>query len=150
MSGAPVVVGLDEQGAPPVEVHTWVELARQVLVAEGIDESGELNLIFVDIEEMTDLNRTHMGGDGPTDVLSFPLDDDPGVVIDGQPRLLGDVVICPTVVADQARDDFEEEMALMVVHGVLHILGMDHADPDDAAAMKAAESRHLTRWRAAR
>jgi len=150
LSRTPVVVGLDDQAAPPVEVATWVELARQVLVAEGVEASAELNLTFVDVDEMTELNRTHMGGDGPTDVLSFPLDDEPGVVMDGQPRLLGDVVICPTVVAEQARDGFEEEIALMVVHGVLHILGMDHADEADALAMKSAENRYLTRWRASR
>ena len=148
MSGTPVVVGLDEQAAPPVEVATWVELARDVLVAEGIEPTAELNLLFVDADEMADLNRTHMSGDGPTDVLSFPLDDEPGSLIDGQPRLLGDVVICPTVVAEQAPDGFADEMALMVVHGVLHILGMDHAEEADALAMKEAENKHLTRWRA--
>lgn len=150
MSGSPVVVGLDEQASPPVEVTTWVELARRVLLDEGIDVDAELNLIFVDLDEMTDLNRTHMGGVGPTDVLSFPIDDDPEPIVEGQPRLLGDVVICPTVVNAQARESFEDEMALMVVHGVLHVLGMDHADEDDDRAMKAAEERHLDRWRASR
>lgn len=150
MSGSPVVVGLDEQASPPVEVTTWVELARRVLLDEGIDVDAELNLIFVDLDEMTDLNRTHMGDVGPTDVLSFPIDDDPEPIVEGQPRLLGDVVICPTVVNAQARESFEDEMALMVVHGVLHVLGMDHADEDDDRAMKAAEERHLDRWRASR
>ena len=150
MSGSPVVVGLDEQASPPVDVSTWVELARRVLGEEGVDESAELNLIFVDRDEMTELNRMHMGGTGPTDVLSFPIDDDPEPLVDGPPRLLGDVVICPTVVAAQARTGFDEEMALMVVHGVLHILGMDHAEDSDARAMREAEQRHLTRWRASR
>ena len=56
-------------------------------------------------------------------------------------------MICPTVVHDQAPDDPDDEMALMVVHGVLHILGHDHAEPDEAAVMKAAEARHLDDWR---
>jgi probable rRNA maturation factor len=142
-----LVVGLDDQQTPPVDVTAWAALARSVLVAEGITHDAELNLTFVDRAEMTDLNRTHMGGDGPTDVLSFPLDDDPAAVPTGQPRLLGDIVICPEVVADQAPGAFDDEMALMVVHGVLHILGMDHADAADAAEMKAAEQRHLADWR---
>lgn len=150
MSRSPVVIGLDEQAERPVEITTWVELARDVLVAEGIDDEAELNLLFVGDGEMAELNRTHMGSSGPTDVLSFPLDDQHELVEEGQPRLLGDVVICPAVVAGQAGAGFDDEMALMVVHGVLHILGMDHAEPDDAEAMKAAEGRHLERWQESR
>ena len=90
-----------------------------------------------------------MDGAGPTDVLSFPLDDDDTDLFADQPRLLGDVLICPEVVARQATGDPDDEMALMVVHGVLHILGMDHQDEHEAAEMKAAEQRHLARWREA-
>ena len=146
MNDRPVVVGVDEQSDVVVEVERWTELARRVLEDEGIGSESELNLTFVDATEMTGLNRTHMGGTGPTDVLSFPLDDDPDLVPAGQPRLLGDVVICPPVVAAQAPDALDAEMALMVVHGVLHILGMDHADDEEAAVMQAAERRHLDRW----
>lgn len=144
MSG-PTVIALDEQATRSIRAEHWAGLARDVLVAEGI-EAGELNLTFIDIEEMTQLNIEHMDGDGPTDVLSFPLDDSDDVVFDDQPRLLGDIVICPAVVLKQAPDRADDEMALMVVHGVLHILGMDHQEPEEEAVMKAAEQRHLYKW----
>lgn len=147
MSEPVAVVGIDEQAAHPVDVSSWVSLAVAVLSAEGVFGPAELDLTFVDREAMAGLNGEHMGGSGPTDVLSFPIDDNPDQIEPGQPRLLGDIVICPAVVHAQAPDDTVAEMALMVVHGVLHILGMDHAESDEAALMKAAEKRHLAAWR---
>ena len=72
---APQVVALDEQSVRSILTEQWAELARSVLLAEGFDSNAELNLTFVDATEMADLNAEHMGKDGPTDVLSFPLDD---------------------------------------------------------------------------
>ncbi len=142
-----MVVTIDDQAAPSVDTSRWSSLAEAVLRDEGVEGPCELNITFVDIDEMTALNVEHMEGSGPTDVLSFPLDDDKRDVFDGQPRLLGDIMICPEVVQNQAPFDAEGEVALMVVHGILHILGMDHQDADDAIEMKAAEQRHLSRWR---
>ncbi len=147
MSGRPDVFVLDEQSVKCVKRSRWERLALEVLVAEGVEATSELNLTFVDTAEMTQLNVEHMDGVGPTDVLSFPLDDSDSVVLPGQKRLLGDVVICPEVVAAQAADSLDDEMALMVVHGVLHILGMDHQETAEAEEMKAAEKRHLAAWR---
>jgi probable rRNA maturation factor len=133
-----VVVGADEQSDVAVDVDRWVALARAVLVSEG--RRGELTLTFVDRDEIAALNAEHLGKDGPTDVLSFPLDDDapqPGV-----PVLLGDVVVCPAVAAAQAATHagtLDDELALLVVHGVLHVVGHDHAEPDETAAMRARE-----------
>lgn len=141
------VIAIDDQHDQAVDLERWTALALSVLEREGVRGAGELNLTFVGVDEMTELNVSHMEGTGPTDVLSFPLDDEPDVVFDDQPRLLGDVVICPSVVHAQAPDGPDEEMALMVVHGVLHILGMDHQEPEEALEMKAAEQHHLARWR---
>ena len=152
------VFGTDErvETTPSVDVMRWQALARDSLqgcVAAGwlparlATESGELNLLFVDVDEMADLNRHHMHGDGPTDVLSFPLDDIDEPIADGQVRLWGDIVICPAVVEANAADhtgSVDDEFALMVVHGVLHIVGMDHQEPDDAAEMHAAERALLS------
>lgn len=147
----PVVVTMNDQDDAVIDLSAWEALARQVLLDEGIGEDAELNLTFISTDEMTSLNEAHMDKVGPTDVLSFPLEDDPltGEVMlaEGQPRLLGDVLICPKVVHAQAKESPVEEMALMVVHGVLHILGMDHQEDDEAAAMQAAERRYLARWR---
>jgi probable rRNA maturation factor len=141
LSEAPVVVAINEQQVVDVAVNEWSELALTVLVAEGVATPAELNVTFVDVATMSELNREHMGGTGPTDVLSFPLDDDPGQVFGDHTRLLGDVVICPEVVTAEKTD-----MALIVVHGVLHILGMDHAEPAETELMRTHEQTHLDAW----
>ena len=107
-------VEVDERGA--------VELACRVLRGEGVDD-GELGLAFVGPEEMRVLKRDHLGVDEATDVLSFPIDG-LGEVPAGVPRALGDVVLCPQVVADEWRAP--------LTHGVLHLLGFDHGDEMDA------------------
>ena len=158
------VFGVDEQRDHPVELARWVDLATAVLADAGIRGEAELSLLFVDEAVMTDLNQRHMGGTGPTDVLAFPLDDpiDPGrwpdsgstgpdrepLEVHELPVLLGDVVVCPAVAARQAPEhagSYDDELALLVVHGVLHVLGMDHADAEEAAVMQARERELLDR-----
>ena len=130
----------------PLDLDRWVRLAEQVLIAE--EAGGELTLTFIDEADMAELNEEHMGKAGSTDVLSFPLDepddDDP---LPGMPTLLGDIVISPAVATRQFAEHagtFDDEIALLVVHGVLHILGHDHAEPDEAAVMRSLELEHLS------
>ena len=143
-----VVVGADEQEAVAVDVDRWSALARAVLVAAG--RTGELTLTFVDRDEISALNGEHLGEEGPTDVLSFPLDElDDRPPQSGVPVLLGDVVVCPEAAAEQASSHagtLDDELALLVVHGVLHVLGMDHADPEETAVMQARERELLDRY----
>jgi probable rRNA maturation factor len=114
---------------------------------------------------MAELNKRFMDADGPTDVLAFPIDDpvdagrwpdagSTGPDRDGPepgdlPLLLGDVVVCPAVASRQAPEhagSYEDEMALLVVHGVLHVLGHDHVGPEETAAMQAKERSLLDRF----
>ncbi|MET0146371.1 MAG: rRNA maturation RNase YbeY [Ilumatobacteraceae bacterium] len=148
---AVIVVGADEQAATDgvdVDVERWSELARAVLVDEA--RRGELTLTFVDRAEIAALNAEHLGHAGPTDVLSFPLDDGdvPEAGHTGVPVLLGDIVVCPAVAVEQAPSHAgtaDDEIALLVVHGVLHVLGHDHAEPDETAAMRTRERVLLER-----
>jgi probable rRNA maturation factor len=150
---APVVVGYDEQELEPVDLDRWVQLAQAVLRHEGVMH-GELTLLFVDEAAIAALHQQHMDEAGPTDVLSFPLDadmcgTDHAADDDDVPLLLGDVVVCPSVARTNApahAGTYEDELALLVVHGVLHVLGHDHAEPDDASAMRAREHALLERF----
>ena len=140
------VVGADEQSDVDVDVDRWCRLARDVLASEGA--SGELTVTFVDRDEITALNREHMDADGPTDVLSFPLDAGVPAPATDVPLLLGDVVICPAVAAEQAprhAGPLDDELALLVVHGVLHVLGHDHGDADQTERMQQRERAMLER-----
>jgi len=142
MSVATTVVAADERTSgdsdqAQFDVEQWRKLALAVLCSEGA--VGELTITFVDRGDIAELNSQYMGKSGATDVLSFPMDDRPS---DGVPALLGDVVLSPAVALDQCAEHagtIEDELALLVVHGVLHVLGHDHAEADEAVAMRARE-----------
>ena len=130
---------IDDRQDLAVDRDGLAELARRVLIGEGVADS-ELSLSFVTAEEIAALHERYLNEAGPTDVLSFPLDeedrDEAGV------RLLGDVVVAPTVAAADNRDDPAAELRLLVVHGILHLLGHDHDDPEERAAMWARQERY--------
>ena len=159
------VFGVDEQTEHPVDLPRWIALATKVLHDSGVRGEAEMSLMFVDEAVMAELNKRYMDADGPTDVLAFPIDDpidggrwpDSGstgpdrepLEIAELPMLLGDIVVCPAVAARQAPEhagSYDDELALLIVHGVLHVLGMDHADPEEAAAMQARERELLDRY----
>ncbi len=135
-----------ECGEPAVDLDRMCSLALGVLDGEGI-VGGHLDLHLVDEVDMAALNAQHMGSVGPTDVLSFPLDADDDPLFDAKDeRLLGDLVLCPSVAAAQASShvgSFDGEVALLVIHGVLHILGHDHLDEHEAVAMRLKEAHYL-------
>lgn len=130
-------VGLDD-------LHSLAEL---LLREEGYPDDAEVTLLLVSESEMASYNQKFLDRDGPTDVLAFPVEQLlPGVVPEddpqGPPLMLGDVIIAPSYVLRQADDygvSFEDEMALMVTHGILHLLGYDHVADDEAAKMEARE-----------
>jgi probable rRNA maturation factor len=122
-----VGVEVENRSGAEVDEAAAVELAQRVLGAEGIQD-GELGLAFAGPDEIRALKRDHLGIDEATDVLSFPLDGREEI-LEGIPRALGDVVICPQVVG--------EEWRRPLVHGLLHLLGYDHG-----AEMEAREAMH--------
>ncbi|HEX5583499.1 rRNA maturation RNase YbeY [Gaiella sp.] len=112
----------------PFDAGAATALARDVLTTEGV-EDGELGIAFVSADEMRRLKHAHLGVDESTDVLSFPIDGRDELP-PGEPRALGDVVLCPEVVGDDWR--------WPLVHGLLHLLGHEHGE-----AMEARERAHL-------
>ena len=160
-------VDVDEAGLAAV--------ARFALDELRIHPLAELSVLLVDERAMTELHERWMGEPGPTDVLAFPMDElrppqpgsreDPGT----DPGLLGDVVLCPQVAATQAKQaprpqaqaaaaggsdtatghSTQEELSLLCVHGILHLLGYDHAEPEEHAVMFGLQDQLLKSWRAA-
>ncbi len=158
------VFAADEQHDQPVDTLRLVRLAEAVLADEGVRGDAELSVLFVDEAAIAELNEKFLGKQGPTDVLAFPIDEEPtdsgrppdsggsGPGFTGEldeiPALLGDVVVCPAVARRNAAEhagSYDDEMALLVVHGVLHLLGMDHLDEDEAEEMESRERVLLAR-----
>jgi len=136
-----------------VDEVAWGESTRDRLrrrcaaaaAREGVDAAGELSLTLVDRPAIAALNAEHMGKEGPTDVLAFPIGRPP-VSEAGEAWLVGDVVLCPGVATDQANEqgrDPDRELDMLVVHGVLHLLGWDHQEAGEAEAMFARTNELL-------
>lgn len=156
----------DEQHAHEVDTMRWARLCEQVLEAEGVTGEAELSVLFVDETTMADLNGKFLGKQGPTDVLAFPIDDEPaeggrspdsGGTGPGYtpaeptdlPMMLGDIVICPAVAERNAPNHagtYEDELALLLVHGILHLMGMDHLEEAEAEVMERREQELLDRF----
>jgi len=141
-------------------------VAKYSLAKMGIHPLAELSVLLVDEDAMTELHVKWMDEPGPTDVLSFPMDElrPPGLSgatassnrgnaddREPLPDLLGDIVLCPVVAqrqAESAGHSPQAEMELLCVHGVLHLLGYDHAEPDEEAEMFGLQAELLRDWRA--
>ncbi|MEX0868644.1 MAG: rRNA maturation RNase YbeY [Nitriliruptoraceae bacterium] len=139
----------DEQDVS-VDDEALLALARFVLTQRRVPDDMELTVVLVDEPTIAQLNAQHLDGDGPTDVLAFPIDE-PGEVVGDAPAILGDVVLCPAYIRRQAEDNgttFARELSMLTVHGILHLLGMDHAEPDEAAAMFALTDELLADFQA--
>ena len=136
----PVSIEVNNESGVDVDESELVALARHVLDAMRVHAQAELSIVLVDEPAMEQLNRQWMDEQGPTDVLSFPMDELRPGVDDEEPQagLLGDVVLCPQVAGRQARSgghSSEEELLLLTAHGILHLLGFDHAEPADERQM---------------
>jgi probable rRNA maturation factor len=134
--GSPRVLISDRQELP-VDAAGLAEVAREALRGEGLGRA-ELSLSFVGEDEIARLHERYLGEPGPTDVLSFPLGD---VDEDGV-RIIGDVVVAPSVAARNNPADRAGELRLLVVHGVLHLLGYDHEDDGGRTRMWERQERY--------
>ncbi len=142
---------INESGAE-VDATRIVALSRFVLDRMKVHPLAELSVLLVDVHAMEQLHMQWMDEPGPTDVMAFPMDElRPGR--DGEepePGLLGDVVLCPAVAEQQAAQAGHttlDELELLCTHGILHLLGYDHAEPDDKAEMFGLQDQALKAWR---
>lgn len=136
------------------DIHALEQLARFVLDQLKVNPMVELSIRLVEVEPMTALHVHFMKEPGPTDVLAFPMDElgdqrDDLDSPDAPPTLLGDVVLCPDVAADQAKQaghSLDDELQMLCTHGILHLLGYDHGEPDEEREMFGLQGQLLTRW----
>ena len=136
-----------------VEGEMLISVASFVISRMDVHPAAELAITLVDIETMSDLHVQWMDLPGPTDVLSFPMDElapggHPDMAAPG-PAMLGDLVLCPEFAADQAASSghpLAHELALLTVHGCLHLLGYDHAEPEEEREMFALQAELLAEW----
>ena len=142
-------IGVWNESGVAVDELALLHVARHALDRLGVSPLAELSLLLVDVERMEELHVRWMDEPGPTDVLAFPMDL-PGETSPGEPAILGDVVLCPDVAAEQAGDHAttaDAELELLLVHGILHLLGHDHAEPDERDRMFALTDRLLGDFR---
>jgi len=155
-----VSIEINNESGVDVDGELLVALAGHVLAAMDINALADLSILLVDEEAMTELHVKWMNEPGPTDVLSFPMDElrpGGGARGDGDgtldPALLGDVVLCPQVAAKQAVEaghSAEAELELLTTHGILHLLGYDHAEPEEHKEMFGLQAKLLESWRQGR
>ncbi len=155
LTGGVVSVEVNNESGVEADESEIVALARHVLGQMRVNPQAELSIVLVDESAMEQLHVQWMDEPGPTDVLSFPMDElRPGV--DGEesaPGLLGDVVLCPQVAARQAQQaghTTQDELLLLTTHGILHLLGYDHAEPDEEREMFGLQRRLLLTFLAGR
>jgi len=128
---------------PEVQMHSLLDFGISYM---ELNPECEISLTFVDVTEMEELHIKWMDESGPTDVLSFPMDLPEQK---GEAVTLGDIVIAPAVAAKQAADaghSVEHEIYILATHGLLHILGYDHADPDEEKVMFALQEKIVKEW----
>lgn len=146
-------VEVSNESGMAVDEVLIVDVARFALSRMDVHPGAELAITLVDLDVIEDLHIQWMDLPGPTDVLSFPMDElKPG----GRPdapepgaAMLGDLVICPQFAADQASSaghSLEHELAVLTVHGILHLLGYDHAEPAEEREMFSLQNRLLVEW----
>lgn len=141
-----MTVAVADEQPRTVPVDRLRALAEHVLAAEGVPEAMELTVLLVDEPAIAELNRDHLGGDGPTDVLAFPMDR-PDEATGSVPAILGDVVLCPVVAERQAGGQPSAELEMLLIHGILHLLGHDHAEEDERRVMFARTDALLADFR---
>lgn len=146
-------IEVSNESGVAVSEEELISIARFVLDRMKVNPAAELSIVLLDTAAMADLHMRWMDLPGPTDVMSFPMDElEPGGRPDAAepgPAMLGDIVLCPEFAADQAAANghsLGQELALLTVHGVLHLLGYDHAEPDEEREMFALQQQLLEDW----
>src|SRR5579875_3948383 len=156
-----MAIEVNNESGAAVDERGLADIGRFVLDAHGIDPLAEVSVLLVDVDTMAALHQQWMNLPGPTDVMAFPMDgaDGPADRVDPSSppgtddvmgeAMLGDVVLCPAVAADQASSaghSTDAELQLLCAHGILHLLGYDHGEPEEEREMFELQARLVQEW----
>lgn len=146
------MIDINNESGVEVAEQNLVRLARFALDELRIHKDAELSLLLVDEETMADYHLRYLDLPGATDVMSFPMDElrTPRPGAEPQPGVLGDIVLCPSFIETQAEElnkVYEEELEYLLIHGLLHLLGHDHAEPEEKAVMFGLNDELIGKWR---
>ena len=139
-------IELSNESGVTVHEAGLISVAEYAMQHLGLNDDCDLAISIVDEARMSELHEEWMDLPGPTDVLSFPMDEMKPHDID--PGIVGDIVLCPQFAAAQAKNGLESELALLTIHGVLHCLGYDHAEPVEEKVMFELQESILAKWQA--
>ena len=139
-------IELSNESGVKVDEAGLISVAEYAMQHMGLNEDCDLAISIVDESRMSELHEEWMDLPGPTDVLSFPMDEMKPHDID--PGIVGDIVLCPQFAAAQAKNGLEAELALLTIHGVLHCLGYDHAEAVEERVMFDLQESILASWQA--
>ncbi|MEE2033540.1 rRNA maturation RNase YbeY [Rhodococcus chondri] len=146
-------IEISNESGMDVAEEDLLHVARYVIERMDVHPAAELSMVLVESDTMADLHMRWMDLPGPTDVMSFPMDElEPGGRPDAPepgPSMLGDIVLCPSFAAEQAAKaghSLGNELAMLTVHGMLHLLGYDHAEPEEEKEMFGLQNRLLEEW----
>ena len=145
-----MAIELSNESKSSCDEAAIVSVAAFAMKKMGIHPDSDLSITLVDEDRIEELHVEWMDLPGPTDVLSFPMDEmKPNSSADG-PGIIGDIVLCPEFARKQARDGLDSELALLTIHGVLHCLGYDHAEKEEELEMFGLQDECLREWMAQR
>ena len=143
-----MAIEISNESKTTFDESSLVSLAEFALNEMKIHPESDLSITLVDENRMSELHVQWMDLEGPTDVMSFPMDEMvPG---DLEPGVVGDIVLCPEFARAQAKNGFEDEMYILTTHGVLHCLGFDHVEKDAEKAMFDLQEQIVRDWKASR
>lgn len=145
------MIDLNNESGMEADEQGLIRLARFALEQLRIHPQADLSILLVDEQTMADYHQRFMDLPGPTDVLSFPMDELREPTDDEEPPLglLGDIVLCPAVTQRQAAENGREadaEAEYLLIHGLLHLLGHDHAEPEEKAIMFGLNDKIIAAW----
>jgi probable rRNA maturation factor len=143
-----MTIEIENQSASSCDIAALDSVMQFAFRRLGLDPECDLEITIVNLDEMSQLNSTWMQESGPTDVLSFPMDE--VALGESGPAILGNIVLCPEYArngAEKAGTTLDQELQLLTVHGLLHLLGLDHRESAEEAAMFALQGEILREWR---